>query len=380
MVDFDELIGAKEKLLFTPGPLTTSPTVKQAMLRDVGSRDGAFVLLVRQIRQRLLELGQVGEAGYEAVLMQGSGTFGVEAVFSSLTPPNGKWLIVVNGAYGRRMVQICRALLIAVEVYEVAEAEQPDPTWIAKLLDYDLDVTHVAVVHCETTTGIFNPIAEIGAVVKNAGKLFFVDGMSSFGAVPLNLESAGIDILVSSANKCIQGVPGFSFALIRRQLLLAGAGYARSLALDLFQQWRGLEQNGQFRFTPPTHALLAFAQALQELEEEGGVNGRAARYRQNHQLLVAGMRALGFREYLRPVDQGYIITSFHYPVNPYFNFEQFYSLLNEQGLVIYPGKVSHADCFRIGHIGHIFAADVLLLLTGIEQALSKMGIVLPLQS
>ncbi|MFQ5401726.1 MAG: 2-aminoethylphosphonate--pyruvate transaminase, partial [Anaerolineae bacterium] len=345
--------GWKDKILFTPGPLTTSRTVKQAMLRDLGSRDFEFIRTVRQIRQDLLELGEVAGQGYEAIIMQGSGTFGIEAVLSSVTPPDGKWLIIINGAYGRRMAHICDVLQIETAVLQYPENSKPDLAAIEAALAQDEQITHVGTVHCETTTGIINPVAEMGAIVRRYGRVFFVDAMSSFGAVPLNIADAEIDFLVSSANKCIEGVPGFSFVLARREALLACEGYARSVCLDLVAQWRGLKKNGQFRFTPPTHTLLAFAQALQELMAEGGVNGRAARYRRNYETLVAGMRRMGFTEYLKPEDQGHIITSFYYPDHPNFDYNRFYEALNARDFVIYPGKVSDADCFRIGNIGRI---------------------------
>jgi 2-aminoethylphosphonate-pyruvate transaminase len=211
-------------------------------------------------------------------------------------------------------------------------------------------------------------------LVKQSRKVFFVDAMSSFGAVPLKPAEWGIDYLVSSANKCIEGVPGFSFALARREALLATRGFARSLSLDLLAQLEGLEANGQFRFTPPTHALLAFSQALQELDEEGGVQARAARYKRNYEVVAAGMREQGFEEYLRREDQGYIINSYLYPDHPNFKFEAFYNILNEKGFVIYPGKLSAADCFRIGNIGRLNEADMRGLLGAIRETLAEMKV------
>lgn len=366
-----------DNLLFTPGPLTTSPTVKRAMLRDLGSRDFEFVEVVKEIRTRLLALGGVASPAYEAIPMQGSGTFGIEAVLSSVIPPDGKLLVVVNGAYGRRMVQMADVLGIAVRSVEVAENQTPEPALVEGMLAADAAITHVAVVHCETTTGIVNPVAAIGDVVRRQERVFIVDAMSSFGAIPVEMAAWGIDYLISSANKCIQGVPGFSFVLARRDALLATEGWSRTLSLDLLAQWRGLERNGQFRFTPPTHALLAFHQALLELEAEGGVAARGARYRCNHETLVAGMRALGFQEYLAPADQGYIITSFFYPDHPNFDFDDFYRRLNERGFAIYPGKVSDADCFRIGHIGHLFAEDMRRLVGAVRAVLREMDVALP---
>jgi len=364
----------KDKTLFTPGPLTTSPTVKQAMLRDLGSRDFEFISLVRDIRSRLLAMGGFSPADYTAILMPGSGTFSVEAVIASTMPPAGKLLVLVNGAYGQRMVQIAQTLKIPVSALTTPADSVPDLEALAANLAADPALSMVAVVHCETTTGIINPIGALGRLVKQAGRAYFVDAMSSFGAVPLDGAEPDIDYLVSSANKCIEGVPGFGFVLARRAALAATQGYARSLSLDLLAQAESLEATGQFRFTPPTHALLAFHQALVELEAEGGVAGRGDRYRANYQVLVAGMRAVGFREYLAPERQGYIITSFRYPLHPNFVFTAFYQRLNDKGYVIYPGKLSHADCFRIGHIGHLGPNDMRDLLAAIRATLVEMNI------
>ncbi len=369
----DDISGWKDKVLFTPGPLTTSQTVKQALLRDLGSRDHAFIELVRDIRRRLVTLGGVAEPDYVAIPMQGSGTFSVEAVFASVVPRDGKVLVVENGAYGKRMVTMLEYLGIAHEVLHYPENEAPRATDVAERLA-EGGFSDVAAVHCETTTGIFNDIAAIGAVCAEAGVRYFVDAMSSFGAVPIDLAACKIDYLVSSANKCIEGVPGFGFCLVRRAALDAAEGHARSLSLDLLAQLRGLEKNGQFRFTPPTHALLGFHRALLELEQEGGVTGRAQRYQQNYQTLLGGMEALGFATYLPRDLQGYIITSFRYPDGPNWSFEQFYDRLNTRGYVIYPGKVSDADCFRIGNIGRIFPSDVQDLLAAIAQVARAMNL------
>ncbi len=368
------LPGWKDKILFTPGPLTTSQTVKQALLRDFGSRDHAFIELVADLRNRLLHIGQVDPETYVAVPMQGSGTFSIEAVFASTIRPGGKVLLVINGAYGERMATMCTMLGIETTKLVFPENQAPDPEAVRAALKADDTLTDMATVHCETTTGIINPVEELGALAREFGVRYFVDAMSSFGAVPLDLAAAHIDYLVSSANKCIEGVPGFGFVIARREALAATEGWARSLSLDLLAQWRGLEGNGQFRFTPPTHVLLAFYQALLELEQEGGVAGRAARYEGNYRTLIEGMARLGFTEYLQREKQGYIITSFLYPDHPNWDFNGFYDRLNARDYVIYPGKVSDADCFRIGNIGRIFTADVQALLAAIADVLVEMEI------
>jgi 2-aminoethylphosphonate-pyruvate transaminase len=306
--------------------------------------------------------------------MQGSGTFSLESVVSSTIPRAGKLLVIINGAYGRRIAQIAKVYDIEVVPLNYPENRVPDLAEVEAALAADEAITSVAVIHCETTTGLINPIQEIGEIVKRFGKDYFVDAMSSFGAIPINMAECGIDFLVSSANKCIEGIPGFGIILVKRDTLIKTEGYAQTFSLDLLAQLLRLEKDGQFRFTPPTHSLIAYHQALLELEAEGGVKGRAARYRANYETLIAGMRAMGFEEYIRPEDQGYIITSFLYPDHPNFNFEEFYRRLNDQDYVIYPGKVSQADCFRIGSIGRITPADVRALLAAIRDTLEVMEI------
>jgi 2-aminoethylphosphonate-pyruvate transaminase len=344
------------------------------MLRDLGSRDSEFIGLVKEIRDNLVELGQGDPDQYTAVLLQGSGTFGLEAVLASTIPSDGKLFVIINGAYGKRLAKIASVLKIDTITLEYPENATPNLREIEDVMKTEQKIACVSVVHCETTTGIMNPIKEIGELVAPSGAKYFVDAMSSFGAVPIHLAGCHIDYLISSANKCIEGVPGFSFILCKLNSLKACAGYARSVSLDLLDQYEGFEKNGQFRFTPPTHALVAFRQALRELDLEGGILARAERYRNNYETLVAGMREMGFREYLKPEDQGYIITSFLYPDDPSFSFEKFYEGLNKKDYVIYPGKVSDADCFRIGNIGRIFDPDVRALLAAIRETIDEMGV------
>jgi 2-aminoethylphosphonate-pyruvate transaminase len=364
----------KDKALFTPGPLTTSHTVKQAMLRDLGSRDVEFIRMVADIRWRLVKIGQASEEAYTAVIMQGSGTFGIEAVISSVIPPDGKLLVLVNGAYGERMAKMAQVYRIPLVIQKCPENQTPDLDTLEKTLREDDRITHVAVVHCETTTGIINPIDAIGEVVKRHDCTYIVDAMSSFGAYPIIVEGSGIDFLISSSNKCIEGVPGFSFVIAKKQALQAARGQARTLAMDLYAQWEGLEKDGQFRFTPPVQVLMAFHQALVELEAEGGPVMRGARYRANYESTLGGMVALGFKPYVSAAKRGYIITSFYYPDHPNFSFLTFYQKLSDKGCVIYPGKLTHADCFRIGHIGHLDQSDVFMLLSAVKETLVEMDI------
>jgi 2-aminoethylphosphonate-pyruvate transaminase len=358
---------ARDKLLFTPGPLTTSQTVKQAMLRDAGSWHTDFNILVAGIRERLLQLADVSrESGWEVIPMQGSGTFGVEAVFQSCVPLQGKVVVLANGAYGERMVQMLRCARIDHTVLRAPEDTPVDPLALEKTFAADSAVTHVAVVHCETTTGILNPIEAIGRIAKRHGKTYIVDAMSSFAGMPIDFAAAQLDFLISSSNKCIEGVPGFSFVFCRRDALLKSEGIARSLSLDLLGQWRGFEKDGKFRYTPPTHSILAFDRALRELDAEGGVAGRHTRYRLNHDTLQRGMRELEFQSFLNPEVQSPIITAYLYPANCGFNFDRFYDQLSQRGFLIYPGKLTKMDTFRIGTIGRIFSTDIEQLLAAID--------------
>lgn len=366
---------ARDKLLFTPGPLTTSLSVKEAMLHDAGSWHFEFNGLVATIRERLLALAGVSRAqGYEAVLLQGSGSFGVEAVLQTCIPASGRVAVLSNGAYGERMIQMLQHARIAYVVLRTPENTPSDPVALDRALAADPGITHVAAVHCETTTGILNPIDELGRVTRRHRRSYVVDAMSSFGALPIDLAGWGIDHLISSANKCIEGVPGFSFVISRREALLASEGHARSLCMDLLAQLKGFEKNGQFRYTPPTHSILAFARALDELETEGGPAARRARYQRNHETLVTGMQALGFRPYLDPAVQSCIITSFLFPSDPEFTFDAFYRRLSDKGFIIYPGKISQADTFRIGSIGRLFEADIHALLAAVQQTVNELGI------
>lgn len=364
---------ARDKLLFTPGPLTTSLSVKQAMLHDAGSWHAEFNTLVASVRERLLAVaGLSREDGWETVLLQGSGTYGLEAVFQTCAGRSGKIAVLVNGAYGNRMVQILRQAGINHTVLNTAEDVPLNPTGLEDLLLNDPVISHIAAVHCETTTGILNPIAALGSVARRHGKKFIVDAMSSFGGMPIDFASCNIDFLISSPNKCLEGVPGFCFVICRRQDLFGCEGQARSLSLDLVAQLKGFDANGQFRFTPPTHALLAFDQALTELAQEGGITARAERYRQNHLILLAGLAEMGLHPYLKPALQSCFITAFEYPPGSWFSFDSFYRKLADRGFIIYPGKLTQINTFRIGTIGRLFPSDLEQLVHAVGAALREL--------
>ena len=348
----------KPYILLTPGPLTTSQTVKEAMLTDWCTWDEDYNLhIVEEIRKSLVSLATQHTGDYTSILLQGSGTYCVEAVIGSVIKPGDKLLILSNGAYGDRMGNIAEYHGISYDMLAFDETEQVSVSYVDDYLSHNAEITHVAVVHCETTTGVLNPLKEIAHLVKMHGKKLIVDAMSSFGGVPLDVHELGIDFLISSANKCIQGVPGFGFTIARCSELLHCKGVSKSLSLDIYDQWEAMEKgHGKWRFTSPTHVVRAFKQAMDELAEEGGVEVRHNRYCENHRVLVDGMRSLGFQTLLPDEIQSPVITSFLYP-HVDFNFKAFYTQLKERGFVIYPGKISQADTFRIGNIGDVHPED-----------------------
>jgi 2-aminoethylphosphonate-pyruvate transaminase len=365
--------GERDPWLLTPGPLTTSATVKAAMLHDWGSRDSRFIAINRRVRERLVEIAG-GEGSHVCVPLQGSGTFAVEAMLGSFVPRQGKLLILVNGAYGKRMARMMGYLGRAFTTVEAAEDQAIDPAAVAAALAADPAISHVAIVHCETTSGVLNPVADIAAVVAQAGRRLLIDAMSAFGALPLDARLVPFDAVAASANKCFEGVPGVGFVVARRDALEATGGNAHSLSLDLHDQWQAMEKTAQWRFTPPTHVLVAFDQALAEHRAEGGVAGRGQRYRANCKLLVDGMRALGFETLLPNHLQAPIIVTFRMPAEKKFVFQDFYDRLKERGYVIYPGKLTVAESFRIGCIGRLYPDHMRGALDAIRAILDEMGI------
>ena len=360
--------------LLTPGPLTTSRSVKMALLADWGSRDVEFRKLVREIRQELLRLAGCDDT-YECVIMQGSGTFAIEAALGSFAPARRKkTLVVANGAYGERAAKILEKIGRPHDLISKTDVTQLEPKHFKNLLEEDKAISHVWLIHCETTSGIVNPLSELAREVKSQGRIFMVDAMSSFGALEVDMARDQIDVLVSSSNKCIEGVPGFSYVLVKRELLVASEGQSHSVVLDLFEQWKGLETSGQFRFTPPTHALVAFRQALRELDAEGGPAQRERRYQRNADLLLKGMAEIGIKPLLSGNEAGPIIQTFLTPRDPNFKFEEFYEALRKHGFAIYPGKLTKRDSFRIGTIGHIDESVMSRVVDAIKQVLAQMNV------
>jgi 2-aminoethylphosphonate-pyruvate transaminase len=356
-------------ILLTPGPLTTHLQTREAMLKDWGSRDPAFIALTASLRQGLLKLAHA-ETSHTAIPIQGSGTFVIEAAIGTLVAPSQKLLVLANGRYGERMAAIATRLGRNVSLLQAAERDCIDPEKLRQALQADPALTHVGIVHCETTTGILNPLEEIAAVVAQEKRLLIVDAMSSFGALPIDLGRTAIAVLLASSNKCLEGAPGIAFAIIDRALI-AAAGEAASVSLDLKAQWQNFEQNGQWRFTPPVQVVAATVKALALLEQEGGCSARLARYRRNFAVLLAGMKKLGFTLYLDEAMQSPIIATFRIPAGWTLSFRQFYDALAAKGYLIYPGKLTQEETFRIGCIGAIDEADMRAFLAAADAILRR---------
>ncbi|MDX5594216.1 2-aminoethylphosphonate--pyruvate transaminase [Pseudovibrio sp. SPO723] len=363
-----------EPYLLTPGPLTTSFTVKEAMLRDWGSWDDDFRAMTRDLRERLLALLGEGKDAFDCVPLQGSGTFVVEAMLGSFIPKDGKALVLANGAYGKRAAQTLDYLGRDYTLLDKGDYLPPRGPEVTQILSEDPAITHVIAIHCETSSGILNPIKEISEATYAAGRKLLVDSMSAFGAIELKPEDIRYEAVVSSANKCIEGVPGFGFVLARKDELEAAKGNSNSLSLDLHAQWAHMNKTGQWRFTPPTHVVAAFIQALKEHRAEGGVRARGARYANNRDVLVAGMRELGFETLLDNQWLSPIIVTFFCPEHENFDFTQFYDLMKKKGFIIYPGKLTVVDSFRVGCIGQMDEHVMRDVVVAASESLSELGV------
>ena len=363
-----------EPYLLTPGPLTTAYEVKEAMLKDWGSWDEDFRDLTKKLRKNLLSLLGPRKNLYDCVPIQGSGTFAVESMLGTFIPKDGKLLVLANGAYGLRAAQTMDYLNRDYHLLDKGDYLPPRGSEVAVILENDKAITHVLVIHCETSSGILNPLEEIGAVVKSAGRKLLIDSMSAFGAVPVDPEKIDFEAMVSSANKCIEGVPGFGFVFAKLSALEAAKGNCHSLSLDVEAQWSAMEKSGQWRFTPPTHVVAAFLTALEIHEEEGGVAGRGARYTNNRDVMVSGMRDLGFETLLDERWLSPIIVTFFCPADRAFEFTKFYDLMKSEGYIIYPGKLTVVDSFRIGCIGRMDAHVMKGVVSAAKKALETMGV------
>jgi 2-aminoethylphosphonate-pyruvate transaminase len=363
----------RDPILLTPGPLTTSLATKTAMLRDWGSWDESFNAVTARVRARLTAVVN-GEGTHVCVPLQGSGTFSVEATVNTLVPRNGHLLVLINGAYGKRLARLTEMMGRRLSVFETAEDVPTTAADVDRKLDADPSITHVGLIHCETSTGILNPLPEIAEAVAQRRRRLIVDAMSSFGAIAIDARAVPFDALIAASGKCIEGPPGMGFVFARKSVLEQCAGNSTSLSLDLYDQWTYMEKTTQWRYTPPTHVVVALDAALEQYLAAGGQPARLARYTANCETLIAGMKEMGFRPFLDPQTQAPIIVTFHAPADPRYAFKAFYDKVRDKGFILYPGKLTQLETFRVGCIGAIGPDDMRHAVNAVRDALVELGI------
>ena len=363
----------REKILLTPGPLTTTLRTKLAMLRDWGSWDADFIAVTARVRASLLAIVN-GQDTHVVVPLQGSGTFSVEAAVATVVPSDGHVLVLDNGAYCKRAARLTTLMGRRCTVLGFDEAAQVSPAALEEQLKADASITHVVLIHCETGAGVLNPLQAVADVCAAHGKGLIVDAMSSFAALEIDARTVRFDALVAASGKCLEGVPGMGFVFLRKAIVDGCAGRSQSLAMDLHDQYVYMEKTGQWRFTPPTHVLVALAEAIAQFEEEGGQSARLARYEANYQTLVQGMAKLGFKPFLDAVIQAPIIVTFHAPGDARYEFKKFYEAAKAHGFLLYPGKLTQVETFRVGCIGAIGPREMEQAVHAVALALQDMGI------
>ena len=364
---------ANDRILLTPGPLTTSLQTKLAMLRDWGSWDVEFIDVTARVRRSLLKIVH-GEDGHVVVPLQGSGTFSIEAAVATLVPANGHVLVLDNGAYCKRAAKLTSLMGRRCTLMPFADDEAVSPSALHEKLVADSTITHVVLIHCETGAGVLNPLQSVADICAEFNKGLIVDAMSSFAAIEIDARKTRFDALIAASGKCLEGVPGMGFVFIRKAVLDGCAGQSQSLAMDLHDQYVYMEKTGQWRFTPPTHVVVALAEAISQFEAEGGQPARLARYTNNYETLVRGMAALGFKPFLDPAIQAPVIVTFHAPAHPNYDFKRFYDTAKSRGFILYPGKLTQVETFRVGCIGAITSVEIEQAVHAVALALQDLGI------
>ena len=363
----------RDAILLTPGPLTTTARTKQAMLRDWGSWDSSFIAVTAELRRQLLAIVH-GEETHVVVPLQGSGTFSVEAAVATIVPKTGHVLVLDNGAYCKRMGRLSTLMGRRTTILPHAEDAPVSAQELETALQRDPSISHVGFIHCETGTGVANPLQAVADVCARHGKGLIVDAMSSFAALPIDAREVKFDALVAASGKCLEGVPGMGFVFIRKEVIASAAGNSHSLAMDLHDQHVYMEKTGQWRFTPPTHVVAALAEAMRQFEEEGGQPARLARYTANYEALVGGMKTLGFVPFLDPAIQAPIIVTFHAPADPKYAFRPFYDAVKKHGFILYPGKLTEVETFRVGCIGAIGPEEMKAAVAAVAATMKDLGI------
>jgi 2-aminoethylphosphonate-pyruvate transaminase len=363
----------RDPILLTPGPLTTSLTTKAAMLRDWGSWDASFNAVTARVRELLTAIIN-GRETHVCVPMQGSGTFSVEGAVNTLVPRDGHVLVLINGAYGKRLARLTEMMGRRLSTFETADDVPTTAADVARALDADASITHIGLIHCETSTGILNPLPEIADLVAKRGRSLIVDAMSSFGAIPIDAKKIPFDALIAASGKCIEGPPGMGFVFVRKTVLEQCAGRSTSLALDLYDQWTYMERTTQWRYTPPTHVVVAVDAALEQYVAAGGQPARYRRYAANCETLISGMTEMGFKVFLDARIQAPIIVTFHAPADPKYAFKPFYDEVRNRGFILYPGKLTQVETFRVGCIGAIGPEEMRHAVNAVRDSLRSLGI------
>ncbi|MFA5142287.1 MAG: 2-aminoethylphosphonate--pyruvate transaminase [Candidatus Woesearchaeota archaeon] len=367
-------LNLKRNILLNPGPATTSDSVKMAqVVPDICPREKEFGELISFVRSHLLKVVNANPEHYSCVLFGGSGTLGVEAVISSVVPLSGKLLIINNGSYGQRQKEIAEVYSIPFYDWKIDSRELPNLDELAKLIDSE-KFTHLSFVHHETTTGLLNPFEQIVSLAKSRGLDVIADTVSSYAGVPIDLSAVPADFIVSTSNKCIQGMAGITFVIGRKDKIEQSKFIKRALYVNLYEQYLYMDKQNQFRFTPPVQTLYALKQAIIEFFKEGGIENRYARYSKNWEVLIKGLEKLNLQWLLPKWFQSKILVSVDYPNSPYFDFNKLHDRLYEKGFTIYPGKIGEYNTFRISTLGDISSKDISNFLSELEKVLSEMNV------
>jgi len=368
----------KRNILLNPGPTTTTDTVKMALVvPDICPREKEFVHVMADVRNGLLKVVNADD-DYTCILFAGSGTAAMDAVINSVVPPDKKILIINNGAYGERMVKIAKAYNMGCVELKFPWTERPDLTKVEKTLEDDSKITHIAIVHHETTTGLLNPLKEMVDIARSRGKTLIADTISSFAGIPIDVRSDHMDFMISTSNKCIQSMAGVSFVLCKKSEIEKTARYPlRSFYLNLYQQYKYFEEHGEMQFTPPVQVIYALRQAIKEYFEEG-IENRYHRYCHNWKVLTHGLKDLGFRLLLKEEIHSKILTTVIEPDHERYDFDLLHDLLIERGFTIYPGKIHNNNTFRIANMGSIDHKDMEAFLEALANSMDKIGIKEPL--
>ncbi|MGH7067700.1 MAG: 2-aminoethylphosphonate--pyruvate transaminase [Acetobacteraceae bacterium] len=363
--------------LLIPGPVTTRPEVRAALTRDFAPWDLDFHPLYAGVRARLLPIAGVGPETHACLPLQGSGHFVVEAALRTFVPHGGKVLVPMTGGYAVRLARLARESGHEVLQLPMGERERIDPVAVAAKLAQDPEISHLAFVYNETSSGIVHDAQAVSAVARGHGRRVIIDAVSAFGALPLDLSTMPeVDAALFTANKCLEGIPGLAFAISPRERLAGRVGEAQSWCLDLADIYVHAERNGtgSFRFTPPAQVLNALSVALDLFAAEGGREHRLARYQANLRTFADGIRAIGLSPYLPRALQGPVVFNVHAPDDPRWDLQSFVDRVKERGFVISNFFDTANPSFRVGLIGALGPEDYREAVAAIDAALKALGI------